>query len=462
MKENIIKQITMKNIIKKKSAMILQLMMIFALLSIAMLCITPVSAELTNELSISVSLVNQDPDPAASGDIVEVRLGIANTGYSDANNLKIEVSSEYPFKLLSEENSVQEIGTLFSTQGHFDTTNLKIIKYKFIVDRNAPAGDYDLKVKYYLDDSSIKNEKTLSIAVKSKESAEIIHIDKTVLIPGKQSSLLFRINNVGSSPLKDLTFNWENEGNIILPVGSDNTRYVKFIDIGGSAEMDYQVIADTNAVPGLYKLNLYLSYAQTGNKTPEKIATIAGVYVGGGTDFDVAFSDSATGQTSFSIANIGSNPANSVSISIPDQKAWRVTGSNSVIVGNLNKGDYTVASFKLQSAYVNANGLNKSSQSKKSAAQPQDAAQKQDLNSSNELIMEIAYTDTLGQRNIVEKIIKLQPQNVNTDTAAGLAAQKALQNQSIFSKYKWYFIGFVILIIGFVVYKKYKKKKLKN
>ena len=143
---------------------------------------------------------------------------------------------------------------------------------------------------------------------------------QSALVPGKQSSMKFTINNVGNAPLRDLTFYWENTDNIILPVGSDNTKYIKYIDIGNGTDLEYQVIADTNAQPGLYKLNLYLTYEDSFSNKTNKINTIAGMYVGGGTDFDVAFSDNANGQMSFSVANIGSNPANSVSVIIPQQK----------------------------------------------------------------------------------------------------------------------------------------------
>jgi len=42
----------------------------------------------------------------------------------------------------------------------------------------------------------------------------------------------------------------ENTDNIILPVGSDNTKHIKYIDPGEGQDLEYQVIADTNAVPG--------------------------------------------------------------------------------------------------------------------------------------------------------------------------------------------------------------------
>ncbi|MBU4222799.1 MAG: hypothetical protein KKD46_05980, partial [Euryarchaeota archaeon] len=273
----------------------------------------------------------------------------------------------------------------------------------------------------------------------------------------------FTINNVGNAPLRDLTFYWENGDNIILPVGSDNTRYLKYIDVGEGADLDYQVISDTNTIPGLYKLNLYLTYEDPVSKTEKKISTIAGVYVGGGTDFDVAFSESANGETSFSIANIGSNPAYSVSVIIPEQRNWRVTGSNSVIIGNLNKGDYTVASFKLQSSTSTITSQNRTAPA---GANIQERSAQRSMNSSingssDTLLMQIAYTDTMGERNIIEKEVKVvgvQSTAVTDGLTAMQGRRGAVQQEGV--SYIWYLIGIAVLVVGFVAYRKYRSQKL--
>jgi len=431
-----------------------------------MVCISPVyaiSSSLAGTSVISISVVNYDPDPAIVGDIVEVRLGIENIGGDTVSNLMVEVMPEYPFVLVPGETAARSIGIL---QGYKPDSNenINIIKYRMQVDKNAPAGSYELKVKYYEKGGTSSTPKSLSLDVKSKQSAEVIHIDKSILVPGKQSGLNFTINNVGNAPLRDLTFYWENGENIILPVGSDNTRYLKYIDVGESADLEYQVISDTNAIPGLYKLNLYLTYEDPISKTEKKISTIAGVYVGGGTDFDVAFSESASGETSFSIANIGSNPANSVSVIVPEQRNWRVTGSNSVIIGNLNKGDYTVASFNLQSSTGTMTPQNGTAPE---WANIQERSAQRSMNnpingSSNTIHMQIAYTDTRGERNIIEKEVKLGNQNMNSTAGqtAMMARRGAVQQQSVFSTNMWYFIAIAMLVVGLVAYRKYKSQKL--
>lgn len=431
-----------------------------------MVCISPVYAQMENLIDatvISISVSNYEPDPSIAGDIVEVRLGVENIGGFTVSNLMIEVMPEYPFVLVPGENAIRSIGIL---QGYKagSSENINIIKYRMRVDKDAPAGSYELKVKYYEKGSTAFSTKSLSLDVKSKQSAEVIHIDKTVLVPGKQTSLNFTINNVGNAPLRDLTFYWENGENIILPVGSDNTRYLKYIDVGEGADLEYQVISDTNAIPGLYKLNLYLTYEDPISKTEKKISTIAGVYVGGGTDFDVAFSESASGETSFSVANIGSNPAYSVSVIIPEQRNWRVSGSNSVIIGNLNKGDYTVASFKLQSSTSSMTSQNRTAPA---GTNIQERSMQRSMNSSmngssDTVLMQIAYTDTRGERNIIEKDVKLGNQNMNSTAGqtAMLARRGAVQQESVFSTYMWYFIAIAVLVAGFVAYRKYKSQKL--
>lgn len=429
-----------------------------------------VNANLADTQAASISLINQDPDPAVAGDIVEVRLGIENIGGSDIDNLIVNLGLEYPFTLVPGESNIQEVGSINKFQ---DDEDMKIIKYKLKVDRDATQGDYELKINYYEKDSQVKKQKSLNIAVTNKDSAEVIHIDQTTLIPGKQSGLKFTVNNVGNAPLRDLTFYWENEDDILLPVGSDNTKYIKYVEIGDSAQLEYQVIADTNADPGLYKLDLHLKYDDPVNGGSTNISTIAGIYIGGATDFDVAFSESSAGETSFSIANIGSNPASSVSVMIPKQEDWKVSGSNAVIIGNLNTGDYTVASFTISSAAQNI-GINSDETSETKKSNSKNFKKKinsettqnstKNLIKTDTILIQISYTDTMGVRTLVEKEVPFSTETMNSANGEFMvgARTKQIQSTSILSTYKWYLIGLVALIILNLGYKKYKKEKLAN
>ena len=393
---------------------------------------------LSDSKAIFVDLINQDPNPAIVGDVVEIHLGIENIGGESVNDLIVEIEPEYPLTLVQGESAIRKISTINAYQ---NDDNMKLISYKFKVNDNAAAGSYDLTIRYYEQGGSFTKEDSVTIDVKGKIMAEIIQIDKTSLVPGKQTSLKFTINNVGKAPLKDLIFSWVNDNKIILPVGSDNTKYIDYIDIGDSVELEYQVLADPNANPGLYELKLYLTYVDSITGEENQIATIAGTNVGGGTDFDVTFSESSYTGTSFTVANIGSNPAYSVSVIVPKQNGWQVSGSNSMIIGNLNKGDYTIASFNLIPT--------------EQTSVPAD--QKQE---SNGIEIQIAYTDTVGERKIIEKVVGISPQSISSDTTTGVTGKRGIPQDDGISNSTWYIVGFVVLILVVVFHRKYQQKKL--
>ena len=434
----------------------------FCIILVLMALTTSANADLAGSSQLSISLANSDPNPATAGNTVDVSIGILNTGSIATNDLILEAMPVYPFDLVQGETAIKDVGIVQGFQAD-SASNLKIVKYHMQINKDTPEGTYELKFKYYEQGSS--NSATLTsvyIDVKNNVNAEVIQIDKSTIVPGQQSSLKFTINNMGNAPLRDLTFYWENTDNIVLPVGSDNTKYIKYIEIGNSSNLEYQVIADTNAQPGLYKLNLHLIYQDSLSNQTKTINTIAGIYVGGGTDFDVAFSDNSNGQMSFSVANIGSNPANSVSVMIPDQPSWSVSGSNSVIIGNLNKGDYTVASFKLQSAMSNMTFQNRAGRNSSSYTQGR-SFQRTTNSSPDTLLMQIAYTDTMGVRTVVEKQVNLGSQNsASADGQTAFQGRRggAAQTASVIPTYAWYVLGIGVIFVGFVVQRKYNSRKL--
>ncbi len=421
---------------------------------IAMLLLLTVScfAAVTGD-QISVSLLNQNPDPATAGDIVELRFGVENLGNDVSENYFIELLPSYPFETVPGESLMQEVGRIDDA---VSGDNTKILRFNVRINKDATAGLYNLKVISYEEHERNPNEMRLfNIEIQSKESAEIIYIDQVELLPGQITPMKFTLTNVGSSPLRDLTFFWENDEDIILPVGSDNTRYIKYIDVGDKAELSYNVLASANADPDLYKLNLHLTYLNPINSTIKSIETTAGVYVGGMTDFDVTYSGTTNSETSFSISNIGSVQAGSVTVRVPSQPGWRVTGSSSVIIGNLNKGDYTIASFSLQNLFnqSQANGQRQNSRNMNQTMPRQN----------NNVKLEIVYTDTRGNRNTVTKEVAItNTQSVAVATAGNGRFQRQNTTARLTNTLKWIGLIAVILIAALFIRRRYKKGRLKD
>jgi hypothetical protein len=173
-------------------------------------------------------------------------------------------------------------------------------------------------------------------------------------------------------------------------------------------------MASVNAAPDLYALTMVLQYDSNNNNQTARntLTTTAGIFVGGQTDFDVAFSQSDQGQTSLSVANIGITPAYSTTVVIPQQDGWRVNGNPAAIVGNLDKGDYTLVSFQITPTGDNA-GQQNAAQGTQTTPRTGGAAA---FAAPRTLHVQVMYTDTTGARRTVDKDVLVQFRPATTGT----------------------------------------------
>ncbi len=417
------------------------LLFLIIIFSIAMLMVAADDAQL------SATLLTQTPDPASSGDTVDLRIKVTNEGGKISPQVVGEIIPEFPFTLTYGQVAQQIIGEL---PNYPTEANYKILTYKIKISKDAIDKNYDLKFRYSDDGGISWVVDTFNVRVTSNKYAQIISLDKVKINPGEETPLIFTINNIGKSPLNNLVFTWSEEDNVILPVGTDNTRYVSYLGIGERQELVFNVVANPTATRGLYTLNLKLTFdamnSSSSSVQSTKIETNAGVLIGGSTDFEVSLADSTTGTTSISIANIGSNPATSVTVSIPEQTGWKVSGSSSSIIGNLNQGDYTIASFNLQAG----SGISQNTPTKGDSSQ-----MNLSRSQNNELKIKIAYTDTMGNREIIEKNVPVSAQSL-IGNVTGMPGRNATPQSGFFARY-WYVWVLILVVLAYWGYKRYKK-----
>ncbi|AKB37700.1 hypothetical protein MSSAC_3110 [Methanosarcina siciliae C2J] len=360
--------------------------------------------------SLEVSLTNQNPDYARPGEPVELTVSVQNVGTKDAKDITVTVNPEYPFSKISGENLVKTVSYLNARQ---DDDEGAVLKFKLMTDTNASADTYDIDIvtTYKTGSGSsattYTTTKTVNIEVRGKEYAQIVTIDKANIDIAKEETLEFIVTNTGTSPLKNMVVSWKDPDGVILPVYSDNTKYIKYLDAGESVTVTYSVMADVNADPGLYTLDITLTLEDY-DSNEQTINTTAGVFVGGETDFDVSFSESDEGEISLSVANVGNNIAYSVKVSVPDQENYKVSGSSSTIVGNLEKGDYTITTFDVASTQgaLGAEGSTDGSGTAKASTEGGNLTAASVEN--NPLLVQIEYTDAKGERITVDKEVELE------------------------------------------------------
>jgi len=324
------------------------------------------------------------PTPVSPGSDGYVQLTLTNSGNAVANSIQITgVSSDPSIKVSS--NAIGNLGAL----GNGQSTTAAV---KFSVSGSAPSGLYTIRFAISICTSSCNEiDPTSVVTVQAPSALQIISIQPSILAAGQSATLDFNLMNTGNDGLSNIVLTWQTPNNEILPLGLSNRQFITSMGGGASVDLPINVSVGSSVAPGVYPLSVQLVYFDKSG-VKQSINSTIGIKIGGTTDFDVSLQQYSAGTASLSIANIGVNPATSVSVLIPDQNNFAVSGANSVYLGNLNAGDFSVANFAVTSSRFTrgANGA------------PSNASSGSDL-----LTVQITYSDTSGGRQIAEKQIVL-------------------------------------------------------
>jgi len=161
------------------------------------------------------------------------------------------------------------------------------------------------------------------------------------------------------------------------------------------------------------------------------------------TMFDTVLQEITTEGTFIAIANIGKNPANGITISIPEQEYFKTDLISASIVGNLESGDYTIVAFKI-------------------------LPKQKGIDEQKELVVQIDYTDPFGVRRTTIKKVLLNPSSLSRISASGtgLQTRTGAQTTSIFSSLltnMWFWVSLILGIILLIkpIKRLYRRLRLK-
>jgi len=371
---------------------------LFAIAVFALLLPSVVMAQTSSGVGIEV--LKHDPAPAEAGKFLELWISIDKRGTFNLNNHIIEIVPGFPFSLASDESPTKEFAVI--------DTNGAVARFKLSVAENAPNGDATLKVRNYPKGSPTTAAQELTIPILGKVDIEIASVSTDTLIPGQPIDVKFIFENSGNAPVRDLIIKWNDPEGGILPLAGENRFRIDNLEIGESREVEFRMIADPKIEQGVQVINIDMEFQRFG--TSDNRTSQVAFIVGGLTDFDVAQDEIEDGSLSLSVANIGVNSATGVLLSVPEQEGWQITGGSNVFLGNLESGDFTVASVDL-------------------VPLSNDLTQK--------LKVKVDYTDTVGIRQSIEKDVVINLSNL-------LESKKGDQDFTLY-----YVIIAVIIIAAF-------------
>lgn len=383
---------------------------LFVLFVLALAC-TALAAD--KAVSVSSTVTPSTVSPGSSG---YVQMTIQNSGTLFIDKVRVYVLSSS----LSMDSTFVELGSL-------DTLKTTDAVFKFSVPGGLKPDFYNVrfKVEYCYDNDCKESIHYAVVNVRETNAVELVSVIPDSLKIGRNETVIFTIKNNGGD-VNNLVLTWSEATNMILPLGSDNRKFVSSIGAGKTQEIKVNVLANPDASIGVYPLSVNMVYDDpTGSG--QSINSTVGIKIIGDFDFinilesqDV-LAAGQTGSVDIKIINRGDQEAKFLTLSASSGSFY--VDPVYIYIGNLKADDYSTEKFWLTTKNI------------ASGTYP--------------INIELSYKDAYG--NSYQDVY---PVNIQVSS---LDQYIASQPQA---SYDWlYFI--IFLIAAYIFYKKYWKKRKK-
>jgi hypothetical protein len=358
----------------------------------------------TNVLAAGLQVTfTTNPTLVAPGTNGYIEVNLKSIG-GTISYIDISASSWDPNTVIPQGNWEVDVGSL-------DSGETYSVIYEFKVPSTASPGLY--QVVFEITGGNIIRQ-TAIIQVQDTTVLDITAVTPSSIKIGEATTLLFNITNNGGVDIQNIQFTWADQNNLILPIGADNKETIPLIAAKNHTEFTITIMASSGISPGIYPLIITMEYFdQTGTK--QTVTSTVGMQISGTTTFDLVVQTSTSGSTTFSVVNTGANVASSVIVSIPQQLNYQTSGVASTSLGNLDAGDYTLATFQIVSTSSNTTSQSPFFNRTGTGAPPERnfSGRNQFMNQSftgvrgNALLVQISYTDVFGVRQTVQKQVAI-------------------------------------------------------
>jgi hypothetical protein len=319
---------------------------IFVLMSLV-ISMFMLSSVIANGEQITVTLQSQSPDPVEPGQIVTLKFKLENSGEQSSEDVIVELREEFPFTLYSGE-SEKNIGKLRASSTGADA---EIVEFKVKIDDNAVEGEAGVDLIIHLGEAGIaytNNELTVDIQTHDAVlDITSITFDPKQIAPGQDAKVSIMVKNLADSLLKDVKFKLDfDDDNIPLaPYQSSSERRISSLKTGYQNSLEFRIIADPSATPGLYKVPLTITYNdEKGNAY--SVSDILALTVGEVPDIKVyikksdVLSDNSAGKVTLEIANAGSSDVKYMELyMLPSEDYQLVSTTDYFYLGDVDSDD---------------------------------------------------------------------------------------------------------------------------
>jgi hypothetical protein len=338
--------------IKMKKRGVLGIFLILAVMLISLATAielgVPSSPAFFTDASFIITGLKYEPYPVLPGEQFELWVKVDNEGTTGIANATCVLKPDYPFSIYQ--------GNAEKSYGKLSAGDSVLFKYNLKVDEKAVQGSNVLEI-WCTKDPLLNTWQVQRIGVLVQTRYPTLNLKgiKTqpeTIAPGEEAVLLFTLENLADSAMKDIEISLDLNNIDIAPSGEIADKKLRMIDAGGVADIMFKIKALPGAAGGIYKIPFNLTYAnyfgniysQSGlisvgvSSRPELIISV---------DSSAVSKQTRIGDVDIKIVNEGLTNLKFVSAEIQDSKNYKILSGNVVYIGDIDSDDFGTATFKL-------------------------------------------------------------------------------------------------------------------
>ncbi len=285
---------------------------------------------------LSLSSFSATPSVLSPGQTFKLTLTLKNNGTTDAEDIRVVVFDDFPFKASQKEK-------ITSVQSNKQST----LTFYLSVDSLAKDGTYTLGIGY--GKRTLKRE-DISLTIRSEyPHIEIISSNLKEIAPGEKKTLILKLKNTGNSTAKNIIVKYDNDYSVsasgtiikraITTLGA-STNPIPKLEPNQEKEVSFTISADPDSDLKAYLLPFTIDYYSLSN-THYSNTSYTGLFINGKENIDATIEYDSSSMT-ISVFNTGFAKAKFLVAEIDSDLDIDQT---KVFVGSLDADDFD--SFKL-------------------------------------------------------------------------------------------------------------------
>ncbi len=376
---------------------------------------------------ITITLVNQVPEPVEPGERLELKFRVENVGSKPAEDVTVEILPRYPF-LIDESEKQKRAGSLFGRQKGKDAV---LVRFFLAVDKGAGTGSNIIQLRYKTAAHGWVTVGEFNVIISQRDlpiSISSIITKPEMLAPGKKASIRISLQNHGSSDALNVKVRLNmTDGTPLAPYGSTNEAIIQSIPAKSASEATFSVITNPSAEGGLYVVPMAMAYSDASGRNYTITGQSFGVIVSSTPKLTAAAVSTdllklnEKGRATIELMNTGLGAVKFLKARIakPEAGYYEIISQDTTYIGDMDSGDSETISYNVI------------------------------FRSTGPLLLDMEYSDELNNphKERIDAPVKVY--------SSGEIARLGLEK----SNAKGLIMTAAIIAVGLLVFKKIRKKK---